>query len=174
MSYVCAVRTCSPFHSFPSSSSTFFHVYRDGVGECGRHGQAEHCTQGPGPHEGKGGREGGREGDCEKTRRSRFFHPAIYRVFLLNFYCIFGCYIRQTPDIINTSLRIRFCFSPVIALSPHPPSLPSPLSHPSQQEKRQGGGHKGHWAATDDGTLMVIKGSLDKDDPNYDSAVRAG
>lgn len=38
------------------------------------------------------------------------------------------------------------------------------------REKRQGGGHKGHWAATDDGTLMVTKGSLDKDDPNYDSA----
>ena len=38
--------------------------------------------------------------------------------------------------------------------------------------KKQGGGHKGHWAATDDGTVMLAKGSLDRDDPNYDSAVR--
>jgi len=60
------------------------------------------------------------------------------------------------------------------ALSPHPPSFPCLLSFSSHQEKRQGGGHKGHWAATDDGTLMVTKGSLDKDDPNYDSAVRVG
>jgi hypothetical protein len=49
-------------------------------------------------------------------------------------------------------------------------SLPSPPS--THQEKKQGGGHKGHWAATDDGTLTVTKGSLDRDDPNYDSAVR--
>jgi hypothetical protein len=40
-----------------------------------------------------------------------------------------------------------------------------------ERGKRQGGGHKGHWAATDDGTVTLVKGSLDKDDPNYDSAV---
>ncbi|EWM22204.1 hypothetical protein Naga_101365g2 [Nannochloropsis gaditana] len=39
------------------------------------------------------------------------------------------------------------------------------------REKKQGGGHKGHWAATDDGSLLLAPGCLDKHDPNYDSAV---
>jgi hypothetical protein len=41
------------------------------------------------------------------------------------------------------------------------------------QDKAQGGGHKGMWRSTDDGTLdESVDGALDRDDPNYDSSVR--
>ena len=106
---------------------------------------------------GEEGWEGGSEGRRMKGEREEYVSFPYLSIRLSLF-----CFISSTTD------------SPSLPPSLNPSLLPSSPSPLHKQEKKQGGGHKGHWAATDDGTLTVTKGSLDRDDPNYDSAVRLG